>query len=161
MRGLRPVLALALALLAACAAHTRSTTADDADAQPSAPAPAAAPGSSNPVEALGLKVVLNDQTTSGRLMKMRGTIVNPHPEAVTGVRVQIVFLAPTGSEEKWKVLEIQQKEFGSIIAPGESTLLSWDVESMYLGSDGGRFLVAAYPARLGDRDMPPPDHWKE
>lgn len=115
--------------------------------------------SSNPVEALGLKVVMNDQTTSGRVMKMRGQIVNPHSEVVTGVRIQLVFLAPAGGE-RMRILEIQQKEMGSTIPPGGATMLSWDVESMYLGSPG-RFIVAAYPTRLGNKDMPPPDHWQE
>jgi hypothetical protein len=155
---LRLVPLVAVGLLTGCAARNVPAQAEPRSEEN--PPGASAPASSNPVEALGLKVFMNDQTTSGRLMTMRGIIVNPHAEVVTGVRVQLVFLAPTAAEEKWKVLEIQQKELGATIAPGESTLLSWDVESMYLGSNG-RFLVAAYPARLGDKEMPPPDQWKE
>lgn len=156
MKSVRLALTLALSMLAACTTQQPRSEPGPSDEEDPSPPPEAI--SSNPVEALGLKVVMNDQTTSGRVMKMRGKIVNPHSEEVTGVRIQLVFLAPTGNG--MKILEIQQKEMGSTIPPGGAIMLSWDVESMYLGSQG-RFLVAAYPTRLGTKDMPPPDHWQE
>jgi hypothetical protein len=76
------------------------------------------------------------------------------------VRLQLVFLAPTEEEDQPKVLGIEQKEMGSTLRPGDSTMLRWDVESMY-AMDGGQFVLAAYPKKLGDKVMPPPDNWKE
>lgn len=140
--------------------------------QPAAPGSAANPstaemapnpsnaelGSDNPTEAVPLEVEMTDQNSTGRVMHLRGRIVNPHAEKVEGVRVQLVFLAPR-EDGGAQVLEIQQKELTASLAPGESTLLRWDVESLYLSP--GYFALAAYPKRLGDRDLPPPDHWKE
>jgi hypothetical protein len=123
------------------------------------PEQAAELGSSNPTEAVALEIVMTDQSTTGRLMQLRGQIVNPHSETVTGVRLQLAFLAPQ-QDDGAKVLEIQQKEMDVTLGPGESEMLRWDVESLYLSSDG-MFALAAYPKRLGKRTMPPPDHWKE
>lgn len=144
---------LALALLAIGCGTTRPKGAG------SNPAPAvAADGSENPTEAVPLEFVMTDQTTTGRIMHLRGRILNPHEEGVQGVRLQLVFLAPR-EEGGSRVLEIQQKELEVTLAPGESTVLRWDVESLYLSP--GFFALAAYPRRLGDRDLPPPDHRKE
>jgi len=157
-------------LLSACSASAprkpaADTPASPAPAAPAAAAPAAAapappPGSSNPVEAVPLEVVVNDQTTTGRVMKLRGKIVNPHAEAVDGIRMQLVFVGTGGEEGGGRVLEIQQKELNSNLKPGGSGAFRWDVESIYLGG-GGSFMVVAYPAKLGGKDMPPPDHWNE
>ena len=145
--------------LAACATPHAQPPAPTKDS--GAAAPAAAPAASaNPVEAVPLKVVLTDQGTTGGTMQLRGEIVNPHAEPVEGVRMQLVFVAPN-EKGGWKVLEIQQTEFSASIPPGGSTMLSWDVESRYLGPETGQFVVAAYPKRLGDKEMPPPDHWNE
>ena len=114
------------------------------------------------VESIPLQVVMTDQTTTGRVMKVRGKLVNPHAQAVDGARLQLVFLAPTGGEgTSPRVLEIQQKEVNSNIPPGGSAAFRWDVESVYLGSGSGQFMIVAYPMKLGGQEMPPPDHWNE
>jgi hypothetical protein len=157
--SVRIVALLACAALAACAAGTPRPAASPA--QDEAPKPAApANGSDNPVEEVPLDVVVTGQTTSGRVILLRAKIVNPHAETVEGVRLQLVFLAPTEEEDQPKVLGIEQKEMGSTLPAGESTMLRWDVESMY-AMDGGQFVLAAYPKKLGDKVMPPPDNWKD
>jgi len=145
-----------------CCAACSTPPPRSADTQESAAAETSAPPaveSTNPTESVPLRVVMTDQTTDGHVMLMRGRIINPHTVPVTGVRLQIVFIIPDG-EGGGKVQEIQQKEVGSTIPPGGSTPLRWDVDSMY-ASGAGQFIVAAYPKRLGDKDMPPPDNWKE
>lgn len=164
----RVLVAASLLVFAACGASTSRPSADSpaaaAAASPPASAPKAAepapPASTNPVEAVPLEVIVTDQTTTGRVMKLRAKVVNPHAQEVKGVRVQIVFLAPAGEDEPMKVLEIQQKEMTTTLEPGGADMLRWDVESLYLGSQG-RFLLAAYPKTLGGKDLPPPDHWNE
>lgn len=152
---------IALLVGASCAPPAAKPPAPVDNAAPPAAAPVA-PSADNPsgnaTESVPLQVIMTGQTTDGRVMKLRAKVVNPHAEPVEGVRLQLVFLVP--AEDSAKVLEIQQKEMGSTIAPGDSTMLRWDVESMYL-SGSGRFLLAAYPKRLGGRDMPPPDNWNE
>lgn len=112
----------------------------------------------NPTEEMPLEVALTDQVTTGRHMKLRGRIINPYTEEVVGVRVQLAFVVPD-EEGGGKVLELQQKELGSTLVPGGATMLRWDVESLYLGTEV-RFIVVAYPKRIGGREMPPPDHWR-
>jgi hypothetical protein len=149
-------------LVAACATAPAPAPSAGPESSAPAPAPAASPpgtASENPTEALALEVAVTDQTTSGRVMALRAMVTNPHAETVEGVRVQLVFLAP--GEDEMKVLEMQQTEMASTIRPGGSAPLSWDVDSLYLGTGVGRFALAAYPKRLGDRDLPPPDNWKE
>lgn len=159
----RTVVVAALLVFAACSSmpgqrpvsEPAPTPAPASEAKP-APPPAVAEGSSNPVEEVPLKVELTDQTTTGRVMKLRAKITNPHPEEVKGVRVQLVFVAPAGDDQV-KVLEIQQKEMVTTLEPGGSDMLRWDVESVYMG----HFFIAAYPKTLGGKAMPPPDHWTE
>ena len=152
----------ALACLAFAACSTPRPPAEKAagdTAKADASRAAAAAGSDNPVEDLPLDIVLTSQTTSGRVILLRAKVVNPHSETVEGVRIQLVFTAPS-EDGSPKVLGIEQKEMGSTLKPGGSTMLRWDVESMY-AMDGGQFFLAAYPKKLGGKDMPPPDNWKE
>jgi hypothetical protein len=148
---------LIVALLASVALASCSTATPQ---PPSEKAPAVAAGGENPVESVPLDVVVTGQTTSGRVILLRAKIVNPHAETVEGVRLQLVFLAPTEEGDHPKVLGIEQKEMGSTLTAGGSTMLRWDVESMY-ALDGGQFILAAYPKKLGDKMMPPPDNWKD
>lgn len=141
--------------LAACSTPPPPATPEDAAAEEEQPAI----DSANPTEHVPLKVVMTDQTTTGRIMLIRGKIMNPHREPVAGVRMQIVFVSPDGSGGG-KVQDIQQKELGSTIAAGDSVPFSWDVDSTY-AYGGSHFLVAAYPKKLGGKDMPPPDNWKD
>jgi len=152
----RIAVAIVALVLAACATRDKHP-----NKQPPVEVPAPVEeetGSINPTEEVPLKVTLTDQTTSGRLMKLQATVENPYDKAVTGVRVQLVFVAESANGPR--VLEEQQRELDSTLQPGDSTLLQWDVESKYLSGASG-MIVAAYPKRLGDRDMPPPDHWKD
>lgn len=149
---LRTLAVLGLFALAACSTPPPAPEGE-------APAEAEPPHSDNPTEAVPLRVVMTDQTTSGRIMLIRGKIVNPLPQPVTGVRMQLVFVSPDG-KGGGKVQDMLQKEFDSTIPPGGSVPFRWDVESTYAYGDN-HFIVAAYPRKLGDRDMPPPDHWKD
>lgn len=159
---------LACATLAACAAPSTSprppAEPPTGDAVAVDPPRAAAPahgdtGSTNPVEEVPLDIILTSQTTSGRVVLLRAKIVNQHAETVEGIRIQLVFAAPT-EDGKPKVLGIEQKEMGSTLKPGGSTMLRWDIESMY-AMDAGQFFLAAYPKKLGGKEMPPPDNWKD
>lgn len=152
----RVVAFVSLLVFAGCAAKAPLPPASEPE--PAAQEPALDSLTDNPTEGVPLEVVMTGQVTTGRHMKLRGRIVNPHTQVVGGVRIQLAFLAPD-DEGGAKVLELQQKEIGTTIEPGESTMLRWDVESIYLGG-GAQFAVVAYPKRLGDRDMPPPDHWR-
>ncbi len=107
----------------------------------------------------GLEVRLTDQTTDGRVMKLRGKLRNPLPEPIKGVRmVMRLYSAAPGSNE----LEVLQKEMTSTLASGGTTMIRWDVESMYFGQSGrSGFTLEAYPKRVGDKDIPPPPGWKE
>jgi hypothetical protein len=153
--GARGIVAAVLLLITSCASTAPRPAASAGGERPAAPASL----TSNPVESVPLDVVVTGQTTTGRVMKLRAKIVNPHAEPVTGVRLQLVFVAPA-ADGRAKILEIQQKEMSATIPAGGSERLHWDVESMYLGPES-HFLLAAYPKRLGDKDMPPPDHWEE
>ena len=151
---LRSLAVVSLFALAAC-----STPPPASVEEPATEAERPPIESANPTEHVPLKVIMTDQTTSGRVMLMRGKIMNPHAQPVTGVRMQLVFVSPDG-KGGGKVQDMQQKEFSSTIAPGDSVPFAWDVESTYAYGDS-HFVVAAYPKRLGDEDMPPPDNWKD
>lgn len=117
-------------------------------------------GAANPVEKVPLDVSITDQSPEGDLLRLTGQVTNSLSETVTGVRVQLVFVAAT-DENTGKALEIQQTEIDATLAPGASAPLSWDVKSGFLEEGAAQFVIAAYPKRLGDKDMPPPDHWKK
>jgi len=110
------------------------------------------------VTAQMLKVITTDQTTDGRVMKLRGKLYNPLPETVTGAWLIVRLMSHTGSNATER--ETAQKEISATIPPGETTALRWDIQSSYLGSSPGGFLVEAYPKRIGDREMDPPPDWK-
>ncbi len=111
------------------------------------------------VESLApLHVILGSQTTDGGVMRMRGSLQNPHAEKVKGVRLimHIASHAGPGAED----LEQLQRQMDVTIPPGDTVPLRWDVESMYFGSGAG-FGVEAYAIQLGERQIPPPPGWKE
>jgi ankyrin repeat protein len=102
----------------------------------------------------GLVIQLGDQKTDGRVMKIRGKVKNLNAESVHGIRYVVTFYDPTGS----RVLDSVQREVDTTIESEGGILLRLDVESMYL-SGGVRFTVNAFPIKVGDRELSPPDGW--
>ena len=126
------------------------------EARPPEPRPAVAATDAAQTPAR-LAVTVGTQATDGRIMRLRGTVRNQLDTTVEGLRLAMYVLSHAGTDAQ--VLERFQREMSVTLAPGESTALRWDVESLYFGSSGG-FVVAAYPKRLGGSDVPFPSDWQ-
>jgi hypothetical protein len=105
-----------------------------------------------------LEVGVGSQTTDGGILKLRGTVRNPLPKTVDGVRLVFYLLSRPGVDATR--LETLQHEMSVTLAPAQSTALRWDIESIYFGSDGG-FGVLAYPKRVDGEDQPLPPDWRQ
>lgn len=105
-----------------------------------------------------LLVSANDITTDGRVARIRGRVENPCEEKVEGVRYVVVLLAGEGDE----VRELDSFQFESDVTldPHQPRMMRLDLQSMYFGSTPGRFLVAAFPKKIGEREIPPPEGWR-
>jgi hypothetical protein len=106
-----------------------------------------------------LEVFTGSLLTDGRTLKIRGKLRNPYAEPVDGVRVVFQIFS---KEDATRALDTQYDEKSIEIAPGDTTALRLDVQTMYAGSEGGgKFSVEAYAKRVGDRDIPPPPGWED
>ncbi len=109
-------------------------------------------------EAGMLSIFITDQTTDGRNVKLRGKIHNPYPEAISGVRLIYLDLAPGAPPRVLgHVLRIIDQEVGA----GQDTPLRWDVQTMYAASPGARFNLMAFAIKRGDQTLPLPPGWEE
>lgn len=106
----------------------------------------------------GLRLFITDQTTDGRVVKIRGKILNPYKERIDGVRMIYLDIAVG---EEFRVLGQSQKLIDETIDGGGSRLFRWDIESMYSGTAGARFQLLAFAIKRGDQTLPLPLGWEE
>lgn len=130
------------------------------------PGPAEAPpavGLEPPLSELGqLQVFVTDQTTDGRNIHLRGSIRNPYPDPVDGVRVMFLMVTTPDPGQEPRELDRAQKVLSVRLASGERTILRLDLQSMYAGQAGRtRFALVAFAIKRGDQELPPPPDWKE
>ena len=105
----------------------------------------------------GLQITTTDVTSDGRYARFRGTVTNHFDQRVEGVRYVVTIVGDNG-----KPLDTMQYEFETDIEPGRSRALKLDVESMYLGRTGRvPIMIDAAPVRVGGKDVPPPQGWKD
>src|SRR5262245_16522259 len=97
----------------------------------------------SPVED-GLSISTTDVSSDGRIAKIRGRVTNPYKADVDGIRYMIRIFT-TGDQPR--LLDTFQRESSDNIPPGESTMMRFDVESMYLGSVG-QLEIVAVPKKL-------------
>jgi hypothetical protein len=76
-----------------------------------------------------LQVFLTDQTTDGRLVKLRGLVRNPYREPVTGVRLVARILRTPGVDAN--PFESLQRSWDVTIPAGERVPLRWDLETIH------------------------------
>lgn len=105
-----------------------------------------------------LEVSTGSLLTDGRNLRVRGTLRNPFPQPVEGVRVVFEIYAG-GPAASARPLDTVQEEKAIRIAPGDTAPLRLDVQTMYAADN--RFLVAAFAKRVGDREIAPPPGWRE
>jgi hypothetical protein len=103
----------------------------------------------------GLVVHIGDHTTDGHVMKLRGKIKNLNEEPVHGIRYIVTLYDPAGA----RVLDRVQREVDTTVDSEGGVTIRLDIESAYLGGGGGRFSVDVFPAKVGDREIPPPEGW--
>jgi ankyrin repeat protein len=100
-------------------------------------------------DAGGLEVFTTDLVTDGRFAKIRGSVRNRLSEPVEGVRYVIRLFSGDGA----RLLQTLHYDTDTTIAPGDTTPLRLDVESMYFAT-GPLVLIEAAPKRVGGRDRP-------
>ncbi len=129
-----------------------------------APIPPGAAGAIAPTEItsggreLGvLPIFVTDQTTDGRNVKLRGKIRNPYPEAIQGVRLMYLDIAPGNPR---RVLDTALRITDVDVGPGQETPLRWDIQTMYAGSAGARFELGAFAISRGGKALPLPPGWE-
>ena len=106
-----------------------------------------------------LEVFTTGLTTDGRFMKIRGTLRNPFPEVVDGVRVMVsIFTEGPGTSTAAK--QTFQDDKSLRINAGDDAPLRFDVETMYAAGEGS-FRVEAFAKKVGEHDIPPPPGWEE
>src|SRR5262249_43941747 len=88
-----------------------------------------------------LPIFITDQTTDGRSVNLRGKIRNPYPESIRGVRLIYLDVAPGAPE---RILDHQLRILDVEIGSGQDTPLRWDIQTMYAGAQGGRFMLMAF-----------------
>lgn len=102
-----------------------------------------------------LRIFTTDLTSDGRYLKIRGRVVNPFAEVVTGVRYRIALHA-RGTE---RLLDsFFEERDDTVIEPGGATVMRIDIATMY-ASTALNFRIEALPIRIGDREVPEPAHW--
>lgn len=104
-----------------------------------------------------LPVFITDQTTDGRLAKIRGKVLNPYHDSIEGVRM---IYRDVASGSDLRVLNQFQKVIEQPIDAGNSRLFRWDIESMYMGSAGARFHIMAFAIKRKGQTMPLPPGWR-
>lgn len=104
--------------------------------------------------ASGLVARATGVMTDGRFAFIRGWVTNTYDQPVEGMYV-ILRIVPVDSERE---LERIKKEMTVTLQPGARTILRLDVASMYFGGQT-RFIIEANPAKLGGKEVPPPEDW--
>lgn len=164
-RSISQLCTAAALIVAGCAAQwtpadqERLSGLETRETPPPSPAHAEETQERPPVPGTGdaLVVATTDLTTDGRNMKIRGRVTNPFAEEVVGVRYRVsIYLS--GSLRLLDAF-IEERD-DTVIAAGETGALRVDVATMYAAGNC-RFLVEAYPIRLGAREIPEPAHWQE
>jgi ankyrin repeat protein len=94
----------------------------------------------------GLLVEVRSVTTDGRNAKISGRVTNALREPVHGIRYRVALMGPDGQ----RVLDEFEREIRTTVEPGAHSRITLDLQSMYFGaSGGGRFVVQAFPIRVG------------
>jgi len=106
-----------------------------------------------------LPLSTTDVRTDGRIAKIRGQVRNPYAEEIEGVRYLIEIVSTTG--EQPRTLESFHQESSQRIKPGDSTMMRFDLQSMYFGSTGAELSIVALPKKLGGHDVAPPSGWNK
>jgi hypothetical protein len=104
----------------------------------------------------GLAVSSPDVQTDGRLAKIRGRITNQNAEPIEGIRYLVRLET---REEVPRTLDSFHLDSNDKLAPGESTMMRLDVESMYF-STASEVSIEAVPKKLGGKAVPLPTGWK-
>jgi len=106
-----------------------------------------------------LQVRVSEVASVGRVVRVRGHIVNSHPEEVHGVIYRVRFYHSKIAESR--ILQTEKIPRPQLrIKPGERRIVNFNVESMYINLKvGTNFGVDAIPMNLGGQPITPPDGW--
>ncbi len=101
-----------------------------------------------------LQIDIRDITAIGRTVRVRGSVINGHEQAVEGVQYRLRLFNTEGD----RTLRAEYDEDDHEIEPGASAPFNFEIESMYFAT-APRLLVDAIPLKVGDSAFAEPDDW--